>query len=322
LEISPETGYPLRPGHSYQIKVNMTERDPFGSFDDMGEREIMLTQENDWGTHGGYNNRGFYSLRSARVREFGDYVVDFEVRKVPLPDLHPFDITLHQSPVATKQRVCMAVQNVGVADAGPFELALRIDGVVSSDGRATAGGLPAGEISERCVDTRLPTSGQHRLEALIDEPRALVEYDETNNVFEQAYTATLQPASTSAQQGSTAAADRTELTVRAIKVNGQAPDGKDDCKDGKNEVTVVIKNDGSADAEGLTVRLDVDGAEAATQAVAKLAAGDEREVRFGDVRLKKGERTLAATVDLKDAGADADQDAPGLKVTAGCTAAS
>ena len=36
-------------------------------------------------------------------------------------------------------------------------------------------------------------------------------------------------------------ASQADLTVGAIKINGQVPDGKDDCKDGKNTVTVVVK---------------------------------------------------------------------------------
>src|SRR5205085_7076927 len=78
---------------------------------------------------------------------------------------------------------------------------------------------------------------------------------------------------------------QTDLTVRAIRVNGQAPDGKDDCKVGKNAVTVVVKNAGKGDAASFAVRLSVDGNDL-TASVDGLDAGQEREIRFDDVSLK------------------------------------
>lgn len=99
-----------------------------------------------------------------------------------------------------------------------------------------------------------------------------------------------------------------DLTIGAIKMNGQIPDDKDDCRDGKNA--------GTAEADDVAVRLAADGAEAGTQAVKGLEAGKEREVRFEGVRLKKGEHTLTAT--LKATGAKADADQGELKVTVHC----
>jgi hypothetical protein len=312
-EASADTGYPLYPGQAYQLDFSMRESDLLTADDLMGDRHIMFTQENGWAL-------GTYKLRSVDETRWGDYEIEFEVRKAPLPDLRPLNITLHPSPIATKERVCMAVQNAGIADAGPFELALRVDGVVPSDGRATAGGLPAGGVSERCVDTRLPTSGQHRLEAVIDEPQALVEYDETNNVYEQAYIATLQPASASAQQGSTAATDQADLTVRAIKLNGQPPNGSDACKPGKNVVSVVVKNSGKGDAGSFAVQLTVDG-DTVDATVDSLGAGQEREVSFDDVALKKGLRMLRAVADAGHAIDESKDDNNELKAAVTCKGA-
>ena len=66
-------------------------------------------------------------------------------------------------------------------------------------------------------------------------------------------------------------------------------------KDGKNAVTIVWKNASAED----TVRLIVDGAQGAVveQSVNGLQAGQEREVRFEDVRLKKGQHQLVARID-------------------------
>jgi len=105
-----------------------------------------------------------------------------------------------------------------------------------------------------------------------------------------------------------------------IKVNGQAPDGKDDCKDGKNAVTVVVRNGGTADAGSFAVRLVDDGGDDEQErTVPGLGAGQEREVRFGDVRLKKGERALSTTVDAKEVVAESNEGNNTLKVTVRCS---
>ena len=54
--------------------------------------------------------------------------------------------------------------------------------------------------------------------------------------------------------------------------------------------------------------------------MANLEAGDQREVRFDDVRLKQGERKLTATVDPKNAVAEVRDDDNELKVTVRCQA--
>jgi subtilase family serine protease len=153
-----------------------------------------------------------------------------------------------------------------------------------------------------CVETALPTSGQHVLAAVVDAPRAVTEFNEANNVYEQLYTA---PAPTPS-------AAQADLTVSAIRVNGRAPDGKDDCKDGKNDVTVVVRNGGTADAGNFAVRLVED------KSVPGLDAGKEREVRFDDVRLKEGKYELSATADAKETVAESDESNNDLKVTARC----
>ena len=114
------------------------------------------------------------------------------------------------------------------------------------------------------------------------------------------------------------ASGQPDLIVSAIKVNGQAPDGKDDCKDGKNAVAVIVKNAGAANAGPFAVRLDADGDTTVDESVDGLEAGKEREVRFGDVRLKKGEHQLAATLDAKNTVAESGEDNNAKTVTAGC----
>jgi hypothetical protein len=109
-----------------------------------------------------------------------------------------------------------------------------------------------------------------------------------------------------------------DLIVTAVRVNGRAPDGKDDCKDGKNDVAVHVKNEGSAAASAFAVRIAVDGQEAGVVPVSGLEAGQEREVRFEDVRFKKGERTLTAGADPKGTIVESDETNNERKVTARC----
>jgi subtilase family serine protease len=243
----------------------------------------------------------------------GAFSVEFQIRRAPLPDLRPVNIKVLDLPGSTNKSVCMAVQNIELGEPGPFELALQIDGAVPPSGRATAGGLPPGDASERCVQVALPTSGQHRLTAVADEPNTVLEYNETNNVYEQTYTATA-----SAPAPSRALPD---LTVKAIKVNGHAPDGKDVCREGKNDVTVVVKNGATTNAGDFLVRLVVDDDDGDLRQKGLddgLEAGAEREVRFDEVRLKKGPRSLAATADPTIGISESDEGNNTLKVTATC----
>jgi len=66
------------------------------------------------------------------------------------------------------------------------------------------------------------------------------------------------------------------------------------------------------------VRLAVDGDETLEETVDGLEAGKEREVKFGDVKLKKGERQLAAMVDSKSTVAESGEDNNERTVTAIC----
>jgi subtilase family serine protease len=157
---------------------------------------------------------------------------------------------------------------------------------------------------------------------VVDAPRALPEFNEANNVYEQSYTAPPQQVPTATQPTPTPPTPsqaQPDLTVSAIRIDGRAPDGKDDCQEGKNDVAVVVKNAGAAKAD-FAVRLGVDGNddEAKEKSVDGLDAGQEHQVRFDDVRLKKGERTLLAIADPKNAITEAKEDNNELKVTARC----
>ena len=79
-----------------------------------------------------------------------------------------------------------------------------------------------------------------------------------------------------------------------------------------------MKNGGTANAGAFAVRLAVDGVEAASVSVDGLEAGQEREVRFDDLRLKNGKRSLVAVADAKGDVAESKEDNNDRTVTAEC----
>jgi subtilase family serine protease len=148
----------------------------------------------------------------------------------------------------------------------------------------------------------------------------VAESDETNNTYEIQWSAT--PTKPNAPVPNAAQAD---LTVSAIKVNGQVPDGKDDCKDGKNTVTIRVKNQGEKKAGDFVVRLLIDDAQADAldQGLNDgLDAGKEATVTFEGVRLKQGPHSLTATADAPNNNGtgigESDKSNNTLKVTARC----
>ncbi|HZO25628.1 MAG TPA: CARDB domain-containing protein [Chloroflexota bacterium] len=314
---SREHGFPVYPGRKYAVWFEMEEWDetsdtPASLDDHMGYVTHLL----DDGEHGlGVGTHTRRSVRGDGVSP-GDFVVTYEIRRVPLPDLAPVSIKVHDLPGSAKKQVCMTVVNRGDVHASTFVVNLSVNGNVPADGLYTVGVLGAGLDYLTCVVTTLPTSGQFELAAVVDKARAVTEYNEANNVHRQTFTAT--PPSSSSSSSSSTSPGQADLTVNAIRVRDQVPDGKDDCKDGKNPVVVVVKNGGTGKAEQLAVRLKVDGGEAVEETVDSLEPGQERQVRFDEVRLKKGEHTLTATVAAKSAVAEANEDDNDLKVTARC----
>ena len=204
----------------------------------------------------------------------------------------------------------MSVVNAGAVDSGPFEVSLRVDGVIPKNGKTGAGRLPSGMHGELCVQTALPP-GPHRLTSYVDEPRAVVEVIEIDNRFELQYVAPAagaqdQSPATTPAPASSPSPGQPDLVVTAIRVRDQVPDDKDDCKEGKNPVTVVVKNAGTATAGPFVVRITVDEVQgddiqayAVVASTDGLEAGQEREVRFDEVKLKKGTHALAAVADYK-----------------------
>jgi hypothetical protein len=336
--VSEKIGFPVFSGPHYVLMFSMVESDGgWSNSEHMGRwYQRMDSGELGFGV-------GTHTERSRRADDVtnGDFTITYEVRIAQIPDLRASNIRVLDLPGSPKKRVCMGVQNVGGADAGPFDASLYVDQSMPPGGTAQVSGMSAQNGGEHCVEAEMPTSGRHTLRAIVDQYHRVDEWDEENNAFESVYEVPQPEASSpagpvakaspepvasasSSSRGQTtlpaAGSAQADLVVSAIRVNGQVLDGKDDCKDGRNDVAVVVRNVGTADAEKLNLRLVVDDAQgdAVEKAVNGLEAGQEREVKFDDVRLKKGERTLTATADAKGAVAESNEENNDRKVTARC----
>jgi len=286
-------------------------------FDQMGEFfHYIDTAEHGLGL-GTHTKRPFMDEQY----RWGDYTITYEIRRSPLPDLRPVNIKVNDLPSRPEKQVCAAVQNAEAGAADAFEVIFRVDGIMPGGGRTAALAPSPGNHVDVCAELALPSSGRHTLSAHVDETRDVVEFNEANNVHEQIY----EPAGASAAPTPTplSSAALPDLIVTAIKVNGQIPDGKDDCKAGKNDVMVVVKNQGKAKAGDFYVRLvaDDDQGGAREEGLADgLDVGKEVSVTFEGVRLKEGPHTLTATADWRTGTgiAESDETNNTLKVAASC----
>jgi subtilase family serine protease len=194
--------------------------------------------------------------------------------------------------------------------------------------------LATNQITEHCVLRAELPAQQHQLSFAVDEPQQMFEMSKANNRYEMTIPARAATSAASVAipspepkpsgdkpESSGAPAEpsgaQADLIVRGIRVNGQSPDGKDDCKVGKNAMTMVVKNNGKGDAASFAVRLTVDGNDL-DATVDNLDAGQEREVGFEDVQLKSGEHTLKAVADAEHAIGESKEENNELKVTARC----
>jgi hypothetical protein len=309
-DLSDDAGYPVFTAQRYLLRLDLWELD-VGNDDFMGTVTLMLREEDGWGV-GTHTMRGLFQRGGQYF--ITDYEAWFEVRRTPLPDLAPTAIRVVEG-AGGIDSVCMTVVNAGWEPAGPFPLTLSVDGTDHRVATVQVAGLAAGETHEACVSLpgNLDMSGRHHLGASADEAGTMPELNEFNNHVDLAVDRTPPPTPTATPIPALA-----DLTVTTIRVRGRVPDGKDDCKDGKNDVTAVVKNRGTASAGAFTVSLAVDKEQVADEPVPGLGAGEEREVRFDDIRLKKGERTLTATIDAAKTITESDESNNALTVTAAC----
>jgi hypothetical protein len=322
-DTAPEIGFGVRKGNQYVVRFYMEENDgDTGPISTLNDNMGVVFHVLDTGEQGLGIGTHVGRAVGASDGHIGDYIVTYEIRPMVLPDVEPTEIEVQDLPGSPQKRVCITMVNWGPGTAGPFEVTLEVDDTRLPDTRYTVGLLAAKTEYLACVKTLLPSAGQHQITAIVDDALKLTEYNERNNFYSSIFSANgpVSASGVGATAGPPTKPDAAGLVVSAIKVNGQIPDGKADCKVGKNSVTVAFKNTSSARADGTVVRLRVDDstADVLEQSVPGLEIGQEREVRFGDVRLKKGEHQLVATVAGKGTADASNADNDALKVTARC----
>jgi hypothetical protein len=325
--IGPGIGFPVYAGKRYGYKIEGIERDPFDD-DEMGDLVGILSEQNGWGPLGTATERGWRDYHTIT----GDYCVrltpegcarayfsaEYEIRRAAVPDLEPTFMKVTRPTGADRDTICVAVLNREVADADPFWVSLRVNGQVRA--RQHFGGLASGQFVEPCMADALPPSAE--LVATVDEEQAVVEYNEANNRLVQPYTAPQGASAGGPATAPTGGATQADLVALGLRVTSAEPGGGQDCDPGKNDVTVVIKNDSPAAAAGFAVRLVIDDEDkdAKEKSVAGLAAGEQAEVMFEDVRLKQGKREIEATVDAKKTIAESDEDNNRATIGVNCRA--
>jgi hypothetical protein len=330
---SAELGIPVYRGEQYALRVSIYDADfdPQQLGDPLGEVSIPIDEAHNWGI-------GSTSIRStAGDGSAGDFGLFYEIRRAPLANLRMANYQVAGSPGS--EYVCGQILNDGPKPAGPFGLKLSTEGQTLNE--PTFPGLDAGASTWQCTLRSDLPARKHNLVFSIDEAHQVPEMEEYDNVG--VFTVEADPSGTASPgaapvSGAPAAApsprpeptgaqptsgqagpsgDKPDLTAKAIRVNGQAPDGKNACRDGKNDLTVVVKNAGKADAGRFGVRLSVDG-DGLDQTVESVRAGEEREVSFENVPLRKGEHKLTASVDASGAVDEARDGNNDLKVTVRC----
>jgi hypothetical protein len=323
-------GFPAYPGHAYRLVFGMMELDPtsvelaqcftFVWCDPspaLGTVSLDLDEANGWGigVHG-------------RVRSFnhdegqpGDFEITYEVRRAPLPDLHPTSIEVLPIP-GGGESVCLGVENVGQQDAGPFEMVFRIDGQDVPNGTVAAGRLAAGESGKLCLPAELPR-GVHTLSASADEPRGVLEMDERNNSFERQFVRLAGGGAVGGLPDGPSVVELPEepadLVVTSLKVARQA-DGSGICQgDELNHLLAQVKNAGPGPAGDFALHLAVGGDLKQERVyVQALAAGATVDVTIPTDDLNDGTQTVAVIADGDSQVPEQDENNNAHEITADC----
>jgi hypothetical protein len=309
---SEETGLSVYSGESFHLMFLVNDSDD-GRLDPLGDANFYFDEENGWGN----GPHDLPSIDRGRGPN-GNFVVQLQIDRMPLANLVAQSIEVVDKPGSTDRVVCSTLVNAGMGDADPFDITVRIDGGTPPGGKQRINGLARGTQVLSCFETdRMPHERPHFVSLSLDEAREVPEMDETSNQrINENFPAVASPEGSGSPSSSQPQAD---LIVSAIRVNGE-PSSANDCKEGKNDVTLIIKNQGSAMAAGSVARLTVgnDDDDAEERTVESLNPGADKDVRFDDVRLKKGDQTLTAIADARKAVAESKEDNNELKATVKC----
>lgn len=311
-------GFPVMADKVYGFEISGKETDLL-SDDNIGSVVFPMLPEKDWGT-------GVHLIRGIRATEFTDidsggnqfgdipseFSLEFEVRPAALPDLVASNVGLRRLDDG-RDAACMTAGNAGVRPSGDFDVSLKADGDVIPAGTHRWVSLDPGQTRDLCVVDGLP-NGRHVLSMDIDLVRDIAESDERNNHYDASVTITAPPPVgigrpiigqvplASDLSNAPVTTDQKDLVIEKTLVVGKMPDSGNDCDPGGNDVLVTIKNQATAATGEFTVRMIVDGhdSDAVDQSVPSLAGGASTEIRFENLKLKKGEHTVGVTADAKN----------------------
>jgi hypothetical protein len=294
----------------------------------MGIGTMMLDEGNNYGV-------GQSSLLGSK--DFGsDFSVDFEIRKLTLPDLVPYHAILRTLDDG-REILCVSALNRGEAAASAFPLSVWPGDSVVSLVTTTVPSLAVAGVFERCMliselglTDPLP-AGTHEFSMVVNtdpftHEHAVQEIHTGNNGFVEkiivsAAAVGQAPSSEGLMGGeSSPTAGQADLTVSAIRVKGKEPDGQNDCDPGKNDIRATVKNQGPVAAAAFPVQLVVDEEtdEVHERSVSALDAGKQQDVSFDDIPLKKGEHRITVTVNANKALTETNEDNNELKITVRC----
>jgi hypothetical protein len=332
--LDDDAGVTVHPGTTYGIEVSGSESD-VGTDDAMGWTHLVLNDSSDWaiGTHmiRGRQPRGFtfsgllediscavVDCASQSGWAAASYSVELEVRRVALADLTPRSIKVvnrsTERPERQWKEICAMVANIGPKETAGYDVNFTLDGAPYT---RSFGYTYPGELDEVCAEVPDPALGEHVLTASIE---GVPEMDLSNNEMRSTYTRTVLDdiradvlqggvleTATKTEDGPSSGPSQTtsgpiskepvvasgpvdiNLAVTGIRVKGG-------CEEGKNDVMVTVKNQGTATVRDLIVNLQVNGGDDKDKSLGSLDAGNDATVEFGDVQLKKGDRKLTASV--------------------------
>jgi hypothetical protein len=355
LSIAPGIGIPMYPGRRYGFEIKGVEVDTFFD-DDAGVLEGLLTEENSWGPLGKYLERGRRGmnplddgLSSPPCNVPGEedrcipayFSVEYELRRAAVPDLSPTGIKVLQLAGTTGDTVCMGVVNRELGNAGPFQVALRVDDVIPPGGIADAGKLDSGQSGELCVQTTLPASA--RLSATVDEGRSVVEYNELNNSLEEPYVSaradpgdrpSVRPGVASTESGGSVSGSvgqpvtilnpvaeipPAELHLGAVEVKAR-DGGRCVIRGDSNTVAVTVKNAGGRGAGQFDVEVKVGNERRGIQSVSGLDPNAERTVQIANVGISDdAERSLQVILDPAKTVTEGDENNNTRTIALDCT---
>lgn len=353
----PVEGLDLYPGMSVLIEVKGKDSDPF-SDDNLGSFRETFDESQNWGIgpeHQSYSDNvgdvigcGLFGCPDSP-----GFRVDYEIVPAPLPDMVIGDIRVGNFADNGDDIVCVTAANVGPEPAGAssptagsYTLRFYVDGAVPRNGETReVGPLPPGGAHEWCFQTTI-AAGQHVFSATVDEAREISEMNELNNskgivdtiarrgpggrplpiapigegpgLIDTGPEPTPTPTATPTRTPLPAQADLLPLNPR---VEGKEPSGENDCDPGRNDVTVRVNNQGTANAGQFTVVLLVDGdqEDGGQETVQSLGSAQQRDVQFDDVRLRKGTHQLTVKVDSENRIGESNEDNNQLDFSVSCS---